>query len=147
MILVGVAHQNYDCAWDESKNEAKCEQRGQVTPELRNILVRQLEQLGVPAKAPGEINFTVWKPNRADWLLAQAHYSHRTGDDIELCEVVAVVDQKARVTVFRKLPLTKTNLDVPDVTEWSLLDVADTRGDGKLACDRVKACGGDDFFG
>src|SRR2546425_9672464 len=34
---------------------------------------------------------------------AQAYYSHRIGPDIELCEVVAVVDQNAHVTVLRKL--------------------------------------------
>jgi hypothetical protein len=51
---------------------------------------------------------------------------------MELCEVVALVDQNAHINVLRKLPLTKTNIDVPDVTDWWLLDLADTRGDGQL---------------
>jgi len=35
-------------------------------------------------------------------------------------------DQNARVTVLRKLPLKKTDVDVPEVTDWTLLDLADT---------------------
>jgi len=64
--------------------------------------------------------------------LARAYYSHRIGPDIELCEVVAVVDQNAHVTVLRKLPLKKTDIDVPKVTDWTPLDLADTRGDGQV---------------
>jgi hypothetical protein len=52
--------------------------------------------------------------------------------DIEICEVVAVVDQNAHLTVLRKLPLKKTDVDVPNVTDWTPLDIADTRGDGEV---------------
>ena len=123
---------DYKCEWNASKDAAECTQHGQVTPELRSILVRELRQLGVPAKAPGETYFTIWESDRAGWSLAQAYYSHRIGPDIELCEVVAVVDQNAHVTVLRKLPLKKTDIDVPKVTDWTPLDLADTRGDGQV---------------
>ncbi len=46
--------------------------------------------------------------------------------------MVAVVDQNAHVTVLRKLPLKKTDVDVPGVTERTPLDLADTRGTGQL---------------
>jgi len=49
-----------------------------------------------------------------------------------LPEVVAIVDQNARATVLRKLPLKKTDVDVPEITDWTLLDLADTRGDGQV---------------
>lgn len=123
---------DYNCEWNESKAAAQCTQHGQVTPELRGILVRELRQLGVPAKAPGETYFTVWQTDRAGWSLAEAYYARRIGLDIELCQVVAVVDQNAHVTVLRKLPLKKTDVDVPKVTEWTPLDLADTRGDGQV---------------
>jgi hypothetical protein len=123
---------DYSCEYNASRDAAKCTQHGQVTPELRNILVRELRQLGVPSKAPGETFFTVWQSERAAWLLTQAYYSHRIGPDVELCEVVAVVDQDAHVTVLRELPLKKTDYDAPDVTQWDLLDLADTRGDGEV---------------
>jgi hypothetical protein len=123
---------DYNCEWNASKDAAECTQHGQVTPELRSLLVRELRQLGVPAKAAGDTYFTVWESNRAGWSVAQAYYSHRIGPDIELSEVVAIVDQNARVTVLRKLPLKKTDVDVPEVTDWTLLDLADTRGDGQV---------------
>jgi hypothetical protein len=123
---------DYDCEWNVRKDAAECTQHGQVTPELRSILVRELQQLGVPAKAPGETYFTVWESGRTGWSLAIGYYSHRIGPDLELCEVVAVVDQNMHVTVLRKLPLKKTDVDVPEVTQWSSLDLADTRGDGQV---------------
>jgi hypothetical protein len=123
---------DYNCEWNETKNTAECKQQGQEPPELRKILIGELHRLGLPANAPGEIYFTVWQSSRARWSLAQAYYSHRTGDNVELCEVVAVVDQNGHVTVLRELPLKKTDVDVPDVTEWTPLDLADTRGEGQL---------------
>jgi len=123
---------DYNCEWNASKDAAECTQHGQVTPELRSLLVRELRELGVAAKAAGDTYFTVWESNRAGWSVAQAYYSHRIGSDIELAEVVAVVDQNVRVTVLRKLPLKKTDVDVPEVTDWTLLDLADTRGGGHV---------------
>jgi hypothetical protein len=123
---------DYNCEWNASKDAAECTQHGKVSPELRSLLVRELRQLGVPANAAGDTYFTVWESNRVGWSVAQAYYSHRIGSDIELSEVVAVVDQNARVTILRKLPLKKTNVDVPEVTDWTLLDLEDTRGDGQV---------------
>ena len=123
---------DFSCEFSASKDATVCTQHGQVTPELRSILVRELRRLGVPAEAAGETYFTVWQSDRVGWSLTQAYYSHRIGPNIELCQVVAVVDQDAHVTVLRKLPFTKTDFDVPDVTQWDLLDLADTRGDGQV---------------
>jgi hypothetical protein len=123
---------DYNCEWNATKEAAECTQRGQVTPELRTILVRELQHLGVPVKAQGDTYFTVWESARAGWSLAQAYYSHRIGSDIELCEVIAVVDKNAHLTVLRKLPLKKTDVDVPDVTDWTPLDLADARGNAQV---------------
>lgn len=123
---------DYSCKWNPSGDAAQCTQRGLVPPDLRGILVRELRRLGVPAKAPGETFFQVWQSNRTSWSLTTATYSHRIGSDIEICEVVAVVDHDGQVTVLRQLPLTKTDFDVPDVTQWDLLDLADALGDGQL---------------
>ena len=95
-------------------------------------LIPRVAAAGVPAQAPGETYFTVWESDRAGWSLAQAYYSHRVGPDIELCEVIAVVEQNTHVTVLRELPLKKTDVDVPDVTDWTPLDLADVRGDGQV---------------
>jgi hypothetical protein len=123
---------DYDCEWNETTNVADCKQQGQITPQLRAILFHELQQLGLPAKAPGNTYFKIWQSDRVRWYVAQADYSHRIGDDIELCEVIALVDQNSNVTVLRKLPFTKTDVDVPKTTEWSLLDLSDTRSLGHL---------------
>jgi len=123
---------DYGCEWNESTNESECRQQGKVAPELRTILIRELQRLGVPSGAPGDTYFKVWVSDRASWSLVQAYYSHRIGSDIELCEIVAVVDKNAHVIVLKKLPLTKTNFDVPDVTDWDPIDLADTRGNGQV---------------
>lgn len=123
---------DYTCEWNESTNTAECKQQGQVTREIRKTLVGELQRQGLPADAPGEIYFKVWKSDRVDWSLTEAYYSHLVGSDIELCEVIAVIGSNARVTVLRKLPLTKTDADVPTTTDWSLLDLADTRGNGDV---------------
>jgi hypothetical protein len=122
----------YNCEWNAGKDAAECTQHGQVSPELRRILVHELLQLGVPANAPGATYFTVWKSARADWSLAQAYYSHRVGSDVELCDVILVVGRDARAIILRKVPFQKTDVDVPEVTDWSLMDLADTRGDGQV---------------
>ena len=123
---------DYDCEWNEIKNAADCTEQGQLSPELRRILVGQLQHLGLSAQAQGTTYFRVWKSDGAPWLVAQANYSHHVGDDIELCQVIAIVDQNSKATVLRKLPFTKTDVDVPKTTEWSLLDLADTSGRGNL---------------
>lgn len=49
-----------------------------------------------------------------------------------LCQVILVVDQTSKVIVLRKVPFQKTDADVPVVTTWSLVDVADVDGAGQF---------------
>ena len=84
----------------------------------------------MPAQGAGDTYFTVLE-SRVGCSVAQAYYSHRIGSDIEFCEVVAVIDQNQHLIDLRKLPLKKTDIDVPQVTDWTLLDLADKRGDGQ----------------
>ena len=51
--------------------------------------------------------------------------------DLELCEVVAIIDQSTHLIILRKLPFQKTDVDVPDVTQWAPLDIANVEGDGR----------------
>jgi hypothetical protein len=104
---------DYNCEWNRSKDEAECKQQGQLRPELRGILGRELQHWGLPDNAPGKTYFTVWQGEGVGWLLAEAHYSNRAGDTVELCEVVAVVDKDGRAIVLRKLPLKRTDVDGP----------------------------------
>jgi hypothetical protein len=47
-------------------------------------------------------------------------------------QVILAVDQTSRVILLRNVPFQKTDVDVPVVTTWSLVDVADVDGDGQV---------------
>jgi hypothetical protein len=44
--------------------------------------------------------------------------------------VILIVDHNSQVRVLRKVPFQKTDPDVPEVTMWSPVDLADVDGDG-----------------
>ena len=64
--------------------------------------------------------------------MAEAYYFHIVGSDMELCQVIVAIDQGSHAFVLRKLPFQKTDADVPAVTQWSLIDLADAGGDGQV---------------
>jgi hypothetical protein len=121
---------DYKCEWSESKQAAQCEQHGQPSTAVRNILTDELHRIGLSPDASGQTYFEVWKAVHSSWSVAMAHYSRSVGPDLELCEVIVVVDENSHVTVLRKLPFQKTDLDVPTVTQWAPVDIADVDGDG-----------------
>ena len=110
----------------------QCEQHGQPSSNVRAILIRELQRLGMPANANGQTYFTVWESARPTWTIAEADYSRLAGPEIELSEVVVILDQNSHVLVLRQLPFQKTDADVPAVTQWSPIDLADVDGDGQL---------------
>ena len=123
---------DFKCEWIERKRKAQCKQSGQPSPVVRDVLTRELRRLGLPAEANGQTYFMVWKSGPSGWTLAAAYYSRLVGrSDIELCQVVVIIDQGSHVVVVRKVPFQKTDVDVPSVTQWSPIDLADADGDGK----------------
>jgi hypothetical protein len=122
---------DYKCEWSESQQAAQCEQHGQPTTVVRNILADELHLLGLSPDARGQTYFEVWKPVRSSWSVARAYYSRSVGPDLELCEVIVVVDESSHVIVLRKLPFQKTDADVLTVTQWALVDIADVDGAGR----------------
>jgi hypothetical protein len=120
------------CEWNTSKGEAECVQRGEPSPDVRSILMDQLRKLGLPAKANGKTYFTVWESTQEGWFVVEADYSNPVGADVELCQVIVLIDKNSQVAVLRKVPFQKTDSDVPTVTQWSLLDLADVDGSGQV---------------
>ena len=123
---------DFHCEYIESKHDSQCEQVGRPSASVRNILVDEMQRLGLPADASGQTHFWVWKSTRSDWSLAEADYSHPAGDDVELCQVIVIIDENSHVTVLRKLPFQKTDVDVPRVTQWYPIDLADVDADGQV---------------
>jgi len=91
-----------------------------------------MRRLGLPARAEKDIYFTVWQPSSAKWFLAAADYGETSGTDLMLCQVIIIVDPGGRVQVLRKVQFQKTNADVPTVTTWFPMGIADVDGDGQL---------------
>jgi hypothetical protein len=123
---------DYECDWNEKKEEFECHQKGQPTSTARSILMRELQRLGLPANANGITTFKVWESTRGGLLIATADYHRVVGSDIELCEVIVAIDGDSHVLVLREVPFQKTDADVPKVTQWSLVDLADVDGDGNI---------------
>jgi hypothetical protein len=122
---------DYKCEWSESKQAAQCGQHGRPSTVVRNILTDELHRLGLSPDASGQTYFEVWKSVHSSWSVAMAYYSHSVGPDLELCEVIVVVDENSQVTVLRKLPFQKTDADMPTVTQWAPVDIADVDGAGR----------------
>jgi len=122
----------FDCETSVTDGRPKCRQRTEQSPAARSILVRQMRQLGLPAKAEKDIYFTVWQPSSTKWFLAAADYGEAKGSSLALCQVILVVNPGGRVQELRKVRFQKTNADVPTVTTWFPMGIADVDGDGQL---------------
>jgi hypothetical protein len=121
---------NFDCKWIEGVR--KCQQKGEPSSDVQNLLMNELHRLGLPSKAPGQIYFTDWESIKSSWSLVSADYERRVGDSVYLCQIIAIADQSLHLQILRKVKYQKTDADVPTVTTWSPLDLADADGDGKI---------------
>jgi hypothetical protein len=123
---------SFDCEWSVSDGRPKCRQRSEPSPAIRNILLREMRRLGLPAKTEKDVYFTVWQPSSAKWLLAAADYGQASGSDLALCQVIVVVDSGGRVQTLRNVQFQKTNADKSTVTTWFPMGIADVDSDGQL---------------
>jgi hypothetical protein len=124
---------DYKCHWDEKTGERRCEQHGQPSAQLRKVLLAELRRLGLRAK-PGddELAFNVLSAKSPRWIVAKASYGRRAGLDLTKCGVIVAIDSNSKAHVLREERLHKTNVDVPEGTWWSVLDLADADGDGQI---------------
>lgn len=123
---------DYQCTWSEKNEEYECHQQGQPSSTVRAILLNELHRIGLPANAKGETTFSVWKSATSDLLVASANYRRVAGLGIELCQVIVAIEGNSNPAVVRQLPFQRTDMDVPTVTRWSLVDLADVDGDGEI---------------
>jgi hypothetical protein len=106
----------------------ECQQRLQPPENVREILISELQQIGLPPKVRGQIYFTVWKSAHSGWSVAEADYSRPVGSSVEVCQVIIAIDESSRPILLRKLPFQKTDAEMPTVSRYSLLDLADIEG-------------------
>jgi hypothetical protein len=121
---------DYRCEWNEQKETSVCKQFGQPSAEIADVLRLELKGLGLPTTRSNSIQYRVWSSVSGGWTVAEASYSHAAGSRLALCEVIVVLNQPADLHVVRRVRYQKTNVDVPTVTTWSPIDIADVNGDG-----------------
>ena len=122
----------FDCQTDVTNGRPKCRQRSEPSPSVRSLLMGEMRRLGLPAKAEKDTYFTVWQPSSEKWFLAAADYGQASGTDLMLCQIIIVVNPGGRIQVLRQVQFQKTNADVPTVTTWFPMGIADVNGDGQL---------------
>jgi hypothetical protein len=123
---------DFGCNWDEAKGKSLCEQHGEPPSEIRDILLREMRTLGLPPDADKDLHFIVWETSSEAWTLAAAYYERVTGGDLILCQLIAVVHRDSHIQLLRQVRYQKTDADVPNVTTWSPIDIADVDGDGRM---------------
>lgn len=122
---------SFHCEWNDDTAKSTCHQIGKPSSQQRQLLLRELRQLGLPSGRDQEVTYMVVE-SLSGWTLMAADYGHVDGPDLYVCEIVVALDQSGKPYVLRSLRLQKTDSDVPEVTQWSPLDIADVDGDGKF---------------
>jgi hypothetical protein len=112
------------------KCDIQCAQRGKPPSAIRTQLLEELHRAGMPTSADSGVMFLVMQPAASGWSVAQATYSRVRGRNEWFCEVIAVIDKTSGLTVLRKVAYQRTDADVPTLTRWSVVDLADVDGDG-----------------
>ena len=121
---------NFECKWNQADGTSKCEQTRQPSEEVRSTLLREMRLIGLPAQAESEVHYSVME-STSGWWLMMGSYEHVTGENVVICEIiVARKDQQDHI--LRTVPLRTTDADVPEVTRWLPLDIADVDGDGHM---------------
>jgi len=119
---------DYECTWNDATS--RCKQKKLPTPDVRRILLREMRQIGLPTNGEREVHYTVMESN-SGWSLMMANYEHVAGSKVAICQVIAA-RRGHEFHLLRKLPLKTTDADVPEVTRWFPLDIADVDGDGSV---------------
>lgn len=119
---------DFDCRLDQTKGNV-CHQHSEPAAGVRDVVLREMHGLGLPSQRDKNVLFRVWE-SASGWLLAEGDYNVVSHTSLVLCQVLLVIDQNA--SVLRKVRYQTTDADVPNVTTWSPIDLADVKGDGHV---------------
>jgi hypothetical protein len=125
----------YKCEWNAAESKSQCQQHGQPSSEFREILLRELLRLGLPANgvpgqrdvrwlgretgSPASAMFAGWGgkaekdvhyivlQSASGWSLLAADYEQVAGTDLTLCEATVAVDPSGQPRVLREVPIKK----------------------------------------
>src|SRR5690348_10244882 len=84
--------------------------------------MHELRKAGLPTGTSSRVGIAIWKYRLSGWLVADASYIREVGSDLDLCQVIVRIDEDSHVVVVRKCPFKRTDVDKPDVTEFTVRD-------------------------
>jgi hypothetical protein len=90
-----------------------------------------LKRLGLQLHNAEDVHYRVWKATSSTWTLAEADYDHLVGSELTICQIVVIFDRPSELHSLREVRCQKTDADVPTLTTWSPIDIADVNGDGR----------------
>jgi hypothetical protein len=90
----------------------------------------ELGRLGLPRSEDKEVACRLL--SSAHFSVVEAYYESSKGPNLWLCQVIAVFSDPSTISIVREVRYQKTDVDVPRVTTWSPVDIADVNGDGEL---------------
>jgi len=121
-----------ECSSNQVEPRFTCQQHGEPPAAIRAGLTRLLRRLGLRPKPDGITTFTVWQQRSTGWWLAEAQYTRLHGDRLDVCQATVAVDPESHIVPLRSLRFRETDADVPSVTQWTPLALADVNGDGNV---------------
>jgi hypothetical protein len=84
---------------------------------------------GLPPSKDKDVLFRFMKYKNLS--VAEAYYFETSGPDVVLCQTIVAFTTPSEFHVVRNVRFQKTDADVPAVTTWSPIDIADVNEDGK----------------
>lgn len=116
------------CSSDDSNGAASCKQIGGISPALGARLLERMHHIGMPGAEDKTVVFFAMRSKKTGWSLVQASLEAAKGSNLNVCFVVAAIDPGGRFHPLREVPFQTTGAEVPTVTVWSAIDIADLNG-------------------
>lgn len=122
-----IVEANSVCSSDENAT-TPCKQTGSIAPALRAKLLERTHELGMPTSEDNAVLFLAMKSKKTGWSLLQASDESTKGSKLLVCDLVVAIDPDGGFHELRKIPFQTTDAEVPTVTVWSAIDIADVNG-------------------
>jgi hypothetical protein len=123
---------SFDCDWSDSAGKTICQQTGNLSPETRTALIKEMRQAGLPERSDKEVFFNILDSKSTGWSLMEAYYGHVEGDNLTTCQVIVARKQGGPVHLLRKVPFQKSDSDGKTITTWSALEIANVNGQSEF---------------
>ena len=119
---------DFNCDWEARNSASQCKQSGEVPLEVRSKLLEQMHLAGLPNTVDQQVVFAIRTSKTTGARIVLANYDHATGDDLWLCEILAITAVNQPLSVLKKVVYQKTDFEVPTLTTWFPVDIFNLSG-------------------